>query len=158
MKPSPTGQCFEDIALAPGSGTAFCNDFDSRPMQHASEDIALIPGSGTTISNARCQMKTISENFSSRSPGDSSVITILFNSALFQSHHEQNIAVLSQSHLKWRVRQCDDHCPQSKVKSKWHSDHQCAVLLSRPTVKLKFQTTILPWLRLLEDKFKKRSV
>ena len=125
IKPTPTVQCFEDIALAPGSGTAFSNDSRQLP-----------------------------ETFFSRSPEDNNVTTFLFIPAIFQSNHGQNNVVLSQSNLKWVLKQCAVQCAVQRspptVKLKLPQCHDalpfptlkfkllgCNVALARPMVKLK---------------------
>ena len=125
------------------------------PTVQCSEDIALIPGSGNALGNVPGEPPTISEDFSPRSPADDIVTKSPLISAMFQFNHERSNVVLSTSFLKWKLQQSDGNRPQSTVKLKVEYDlvlsrpavklkfWQCAVL-SRPTVKLKFGRQLPP--------------
>ena len=135
IKPTPTVQCSEDIALTPGSGTIQVHDISgpmkTPPTVQCSEDIALIPGSGTNASQ---------DNTPNSGNLTGAHILLVKNArhALFQSENKwnqrQSDLGRSMPTVKLKLRQCAVQVPESTVKLKtW----KCGSALARPHVKLK---------------------
>ena len=127
IKPPPTVQCFEDIALTPGSGTITSHGVKSESDSQGKKDINC----GACISDF--------------------IKLALADMFPFRKVHQRS----SYDFYKFSLQQSGFTLSLPKVKLKFE---QCVVPLSRPMVKLKFQKTILHWLRLLEDKFKEKSI
>jgi len=109
----PTGQCFQDIALAPGSGINDMEPVHLKMFQFLPEMQPALTSMTALLPEMPNDLQPMTA-FQTAMPSDFQSIFILVHYLSFVD------------------------------------------ILDRPTVKLKFQSNILCWLRLLEDKFKEK--